>query len=142
MTRSHAPTVSARRAGTDLDAWLLDERDLTTEERTLLAAYRDAADQLRKALPTQPSAPTSESRAPEGESEEPATPQVRVQPVVPRLHAAAGLEPGSLAGLHGQLLAAGYLAAEIIGRSDGLSYRITREGLRRLSDENEASEAA
>ncbi len=59
-----------------------------------------------------------------------------------RLRAVEGIDANRLAGLHGRLLAAGYLASEVLGRAEGLAYRVTREGLRRLAGELADAEAA
>jgi hypothetical protein len=138
MTRASGRTLATHRTG-ELEA-LLGERELEEDARAVLVAYRDASEAARKAA-----SPTTAPAADIGESVEhdaAATSAPRVQPGVPRLRSVVGVENERLAQLHGQLLALGYLTAEVLGRSDGLSYRITREGLRRLAGEADEAEAA
>jgi hypothetical protein len=147
MTRPAARTVSSRtgssrKVGSDLDAWLLGEPDLDEAAVALLAAYRDATETTRKAIaPTEAPKPVGEEAGGEAPAEPgPAAP--KVQPAVPRLVSLAGVEDERLPGLHGRMLAAGYLTAEVVGKGDGLVYRVTREGLRRLNGEAIEAEAA
>jgi hypothetical protein len=116
--------------GSDLDGWLAGEPVLDDACLLLLGAYRDASDAAR------------ETSAPQqaGDAGSPVRPQG--PPAVPRLSAITGVEETQLGGLHGRLLAAGYLTADVLGRGEGLSYRVTREGLRRLAGEPAESEAA
>lgn len=62
---------------------------------------------------------------------------------LPRLHEVMEIEPERLSQLHGHLVAIGYLEEEILARSAGLAYRITRAGVSRLIQwEEEAASAA
>ena len=133
MTRTATRTIPARKTGGNTDLWLFDERELDVEERALLSAYRDASELIRSAAAQAPAV-----RATEGGDDidaEATSASVRLQPSVPRFRTIANIDPAKLANLHGFLLAAGYLTTEVVGRSEGLCYRITREGLHRLSDE-------
>jgi len=137
MTRTAARPTAARKTGSDLEAWLLGEAELDVEAVTLLAAYRDAA----AASVPEAQAVRDEVAAP-GDGEGTAPAPMKVVPGVPRLRAVEGIEAERLAPLHGQLLAAGFLTSDLLGRSDGLAYRVTREGLRRLAGETaEGAEA-
>lgn len=136
MTRTAARTTAARRTGTDLEAWLLGDPELDPAAVTLLAAYRDAAEAAKPAA----DAPAAGGEI-AGQADE-ARPGVRAAPGVARLRTVEGVEDSRLAALHGQLLAAGFLTTELLGRADGLCYRVTREGLRRLVGEAEEAEAA
>jgi hypothetical protein len=138
MTRTAARTLP-RRSDSDLDGWLLGEPDLDADGLTLLAAYRDAASAARAATVAQPAPETAD---PAGEDAPADSPVSRGLPPVLRLRTVDGVAADRLGDLHGRLLAAGYLTAELLGRTDGLAYRVTREGLRRLSGETVEAEAA
>lgn len=136
MTRTPARPLASRKPGTDLEAWLLGAPELDAGALTLLAAYRDLTAAARAAVP----APVAPPASPEGQTASDGTapspePTPRAVPGIPRLRSVDGLDSERLGGLHGQLLAAGYLTAELLGRSDGLAYRITREGTGRLAGE-------
>lgn len=141
MTRPAARSVLSRKTGSDLDAWLVDEPELDEATLALLAAYRDATEVARKVVaPAEPTV-TAERVGEEAAAEAvPAAP--KVQPAVPRLVSVAGVEDERLPGLHGRMLAAGYLTADVVGKGEGLAYRVTREGLRRLTGEVMEAEAA
>ncbi len=110
----------------------------------LLTAYRTAAESARQATEAKNrNAETSVAEAPERTAiDEFAETPSRGLPAVPRLRVVDGIEVSSLASLHGQLLAGGYLTAEVLGRSDGLAYRLTRDGLRHLNGETVTADAA
>ncbi len=139
-SRKPRPSISSQ---SDLDSWLFSS-ELAPDLLTLLGAYRGAAECIRQAnISSNTSAeaavvadsdPTDEA----GESER-AVP--RGLPAVPRLRAVPGIDADDLARLHGQLVANGFATVEILGRTDGLAYRITRDGLRQL-DGAPVSEAA
>ena len=116
---------------------------LDDEAITLLAAYRDAVDSQKQAAA--PATQRDGTKTHEGAelSEPSATETVVRGPAigVGRLDAVAGVPQERFSGLHGQLLAAGYLVAELPGRAEGLTYRVTREGLQRLSGGMQAEAA-
>jgi hypothetical protein len=134
MTTATAKSPRSKTNSLDLDSWLFAAADLEADAIAVLTAYRAAAESVREAA----SASLAMLHSPEPEAAEPsettespeATP--RGLPSVPRLHSVEGIESPRLASLHGQLLAGGFLTAEVLGRADGLAYRVTREGLRRL----------
>ncbi len=143
-SRKSRPLSSSR---ADLDSWLFSS-EIEPELLTLLATYRDAAEVLRLA---QASAKTivpaveddvSEHPADEAGERESIQSLPRGLPAVPRLHSVPGIDADNLAHLHGQLVANGFATPEILGRSDGLAYRITRDGLRQLDDEPRIADAA
>lgn len=116
---------------------------------TLLAAYRDAAERLRqtaqapeKTIEPAAEAGSSETVADDAGDRENTQSIPRGLPAVPRMHSVPGIDADSLAHLHGQLVANGFAAVEILGRSDGLAYRVTREGLGQLAGEPATADAA
>ncbi|MGC1275253.1 MAG: hypothetical protein WBC44_16225 [Planctomycetaceae bacterium] len=139
MTRPPTAKAPIRRNATPSDAWLFDEPDLDEEGLALLAAYRAASEASRRAMIAQ--AATAADTEPTADRADESLPAVSRQPGVLRLHSVAGVRAERFTGLHGQLLAAGYLTADVLGRTDGLSYRVTREGLQRLSGESHAEAA-
>lgn len=140
MTRTPTSKSSNRQNATPNDAWLFDEPDLDEEGLALLAAYREASEASRQtniAEAASAHALDIHETAPSSESSRPVPPQQGVL----RLQSVDGVRAERFTGLHGQLLAAGYLSADVLGRTDGLSYRVTREGLQRLSGESHAEAA-
>lgn len=137
MTRTPTSTPASQPSG---DAWLFDEPELDEESIALLTAYRAAAEVQRQASRAQ-AAPQKESLSEAAGSGDSAVPPVPQQQGVRRLDSLDGVRDERLARLHGKLLAAGYLTADILGRTDGLSYRITREGVRRLAGDPVAEAA-
>jgi hypothetical protein len=143
--------LSASRA--DLDSWLFSP-EIEPELLTLLAAYRHAAESLRQTAQTsgKTTGPTAEAGSAEvGSSETIADGAGDVEnsqgiprglPAVPRMHSVPGIDAENLAHLHGQLVANGFATVEILGRSDGLAYRVTREGLGQLAGEPATADAA
>lgn len=125
------------RANVTFDDLLLDDAHVDPDGLTLLAAYRDAAEVARQA--TKSAAGAAEPTAAADESPDESR---RGLPSVLRLRTVSGLAPELLGSLHGRLIAAGYLSAEIVGRADGLAYRVTRDGIRRLTGETAEPEAA
>lgn len=102
----------------------------------MLGAYQQA---VKSAAVVAATAAPIASEQPGGDTEEPTTeakPAVRVQPTVLRLAEIEGVESELLSGIHGKLIAAGYLTADVVGRSDGIVYRLTREGQQRLAGES------
>lgn len=127
----------------NLDSWLLGADELDQDAVVLLTAYRAACESVRLSQQAGES-PSAVLSTNEGEAVacEPTGFATRALPAVPRLRFVEGVECGCLASLHGQLLAGGYLTAEVLGRSDGLAYCITREGLRHLNGDTATAEAA
>ena len=140
MTRTAARTPSTRKTGNALEAWLLGEPELDSAALALLAAYRDAAEVARAPADAAGSRGATTEPAEDGSPTGPAVP--RTAPAVPRLRTVEGVEESRLAALHGGLIADGFLTTELLGRSDGLAYRVTREGLRRLAGGTDEAEAA
>lgn len=136
MTRTPPAKAATQFTASTNDAWLFDEPALDDEGLALLAAYRAASEASRESMMAQAAALPAEEPL-EAEHRRKAS----QSPGVLRLHSIAGVRGERINGLHGQLLAAGYLTAEIVGRSDGLSYHVTREGLQRLSGESHAEAA-
>ena len=140
--RKAAAKSSAAKRDADLEAWLLGVPEIGPAGVTLLAAYRDAQAAAKAAAAPPQSADASPAEAPAVESPapEPAAPEAEDEakpgraaaPAVPRLHAVGGVESADLSGLHGRLIAVGYLTADLSGR-DGLVYRLTRDGHARLT---------
>lgn len=122
------------------NSWLFDEPELDEEGFVLLAAYHAAAEANRQTCLDQCSQ-ASESALEASSPDNALSRNTPPRPGVRRLDHVAGVPAERFAGLHGQLLAAGYLTADVLGRSDGLSYRITREGLRRLAGDPHAEAA-
>ena len=55
------------------------------------------------------------------------------KPWVNRVTQLEGIEPEELSWLHGQLIALGYLEFDLMSRSDGIGYLISRQGKRALN---------
>jgi len=144
-SRKPRPIASAR---LDLDSWLFPT-ETEPELLTLLAAYRDAAEGLRQTAQVSRTSSevavvddVSETAVDDAGDRESSPGVPRGLPAVPRLHSVRDIDAGNLAHLHGQLVANGFATVEILGRSDGLAYRLTRDGLRQLNDEPASADAA
>jgi hypothetical protein len=138
--RKLRPSISSQ---SDLDSWLFSS-DLEPDLLTLLGAYRSAAEGLRQAnlaTSTSSEAVAESISDPADEAGDSERTVPRGLPAVPRLHAVPGIDADDFARLHGQLVANGFVTVEILGRTDGLAYRVTRDGLRQLDGEP-AAEAA
>lgn len=165
MTRS-TPATNARRASQeDLNAWMNGDPPLDEHSTHLLAAYREALSLAnarentddRNDSAQEPEKTESNSQpdvmavtADEGDPStniDPSAPSATSPPKpravtsVLRLDDVEGIAPDQMARLHGRLIAMGYLTEELVGRTGGVAYRLTRDGLQRLNHE-ELSKAA
>lgn len=115
----------------------MGDPELDEQELLVLGAYHQAVKSATAATAVS-AAPDTREQPSHDEQEQPTEgkPAVRVQPTILRLAEIEGVESELLSGIHGKLIAAGYLTAEVVGRSDGIVYRLTREGQRRLAGES------
>ncbi len=145
MSKTVAKSASQQANHFDLDSWLLGAGELESDAVALLTAYRVTAETARQSLQAASAPEAGDGESSESDEESaPATVAFvsRTLPAVPRLRNVDGIEPERLASLHGQLLAGGYLTAEVLGRTDGLAYAITRDGLRHLNGETTIADVA
>jgi hypothetical protein len=84
-----------------------DELAASTDWRRLLACYRDGRDAARAADP-------------------------EFSGWLERVMSVEGVEDGQLPKLHGKLIALGFLKFQLAGRSEGVRYQITPDGVRAL----------
>ena len=139
MTKSQKKTSAA--PSVSLDSWLLSSASVGSDALSVLAAYRTAAESLRQAGSPKEAVPIEAGES-DVDSALPDEVPSRGLPLVPRLRRVEGVDDAELAAAHGQLLASGYLTAEVLGRSDGLAYRITRDGVRQLNGDAVTADAA
>ena len=164
MTRTTATSKASRKAAkrdADLEAWMRGTPDLDRAALALLTAYADA-ERLGKAAGAAAVVPQLDAAVPsetigdevaaggetasdpaatsDGDGADSGAVVSRGFAGTLRLYEVAGLEPEQLAALHGRLIAVGCLNCDLSGTGDGLIYRITRDGRRRLSDETVADE--
>ena len=107
--------------------------DLLTEQQDLisvLAAYRDAEQADAKEPPRAAAAPGAPVEADVSEAENEHNSEPRW---IPRLRDLPGIAAEQLAPLHGQLIAHGLLRFNLLGRKDGVGYRVTPEGRQALT---------
>ena len=136
----------------DLETWINGDPPLDDDCRRLLAAYREALSQANapeisdrpanspdaddesedKSQPPQHEYVAPDPQTPSAMPSKaiPQPPRVRF---VPRLAQIEGVTPDQLGPLHGQLIAMGYLSEELLGRTGGIVYRVTRDGICRLN---------
>jgi hypothetical protein len=84
-----------------------DELAASTDWQRLLACYRDGRDAAKQADP-------------------------EFAGWLERVMAVEGIEDGVLPRLHGKLIALGFLKFQLAGRSEGVRYQITSDGVRAL----------